>query len=68
VRSLLTTEAEGTSEACDLDNMKQADVIRAERLVQSTPGTASDQAAIYHHLEDPKLPLTPSTRRCFTSG
>ncbi len=65
VREFFSDIAEKTHEArdlqgglYDLDSMAASDVIRAQRLMQETPGSAADQAAIYHHIEDPSLPLT----------
>ena len=42
----------------DLDSQANADVIRAKRFMESVPGDANDFEAVYHHIEDPALPLT----------
>ena len=42
----------------DLDSQATADVIRAKRFMESVPGDANDYEAVYHHIEDPTLPLT----------
>lgn len=46
----------------DLDSQAAADLIRARNVLKEAPGTAADQEAIYHHLEDPSKPLTPTQR------
>jgi GGDEF domain-containing protein/2'-5' RNA ligase len=44
----------------DLNSQYSADVLRAVQLMKSLPGTARDEEVIYHHLEDPKIALTPT--------
>lgn len=43
----------------DLDSRNAADLIRARNVLKEVPGTPADQEAIYHHLEDPSIRLTP---------
>ncbi len=44
----------------DLASQDNADVLRVVQMLKAMPGTAKDQEAIYHHLEDPKgNALTP---------
>jgi 2'-5' RNA ligase len=43
----------------DMASVDNADVLRTVQMLKGMPGTAKDQEAIYHHLEDPKgNPLT----------
>ncbi len=69
-REYLGREAEATGRArglqaglYDLESQNSADLLRARDAIKSAPGTAADQQAIYHHLEDPRIPLTPEQQQ-----
>jgi hypothetical protein len=46
----------------ELDSQANGNVLRAERLMEESPGTAADNEALYHYQEDPTLPLTATQR------
>lgn len=65
VRRMVTETGEHIKEARNLQNglftlesQGVADILRAKQFLEKVPGTAGDQEAIYHHLEDPKVALT----------
>lgn len=61
VKEFLRNEAHKVRQSRDLqggiytlESQFNADVLRATQLLKQVPGKASDEEAIYHHLEDPK--------------